>query len=269
MENNNLKIQYQSLMIEYEMLQNELKELNSLYSEIKQEKENNKNTGSRLNYVFIAAQNSSLISIKTQRSNIISKMNDIRRNIEELRIKEFNLNKNTEEDQGSSIGLIRELLAGVVSKEIKQEDFVNKENTNSEKDKEKELEYTNTDNISDFLDDQFTTDEEGLLVETSKEDSLSSKGKLEKYLLDNNYSIYYLIDEERIVCVNNINVDEILTPEEFAYKYNPSKDIEGILKDLKVVEVIEKLGTAETNIGFYIEIVSMDVDNREDLDQTA
>ena len=48
MENNNLKIQYQSLMIEYEMLQNELKELNSLYSEIKQEKENNKNTGSRL-----------------------------------------------------------------------------------------------------------------------------------------------------------------------------------------------------------------------------
>ena len=269
MENNNLKIQYQSLMIEYEMLQNELKELNSLYSEIKQEKENNKNTGSRLNYVFIAAQNSSLISIKTQRSNIISKMNDIRRNIEELRIKEFNLNKNTEEDQGSSIGLIRELLAGVVSKEIKQEDFVNKENANSEKDKEKELEYTNTDNISDFLDDQFTTDEEGLLVETSKEDSAASKGKLEKYLLDNNYSIYYLIDEERIVCVNNINVDEILTPEEFAYKYNPSKDIEGILKDLKVVEVIEKLGTAKTNIGFYIEIVSMDVDNREDLDQTA
>lgn len=265
MENNNLKIQYQSLMIEYEMLQNELKELNSLYSEIKQEKENNKNTGSRLNYVFIAAQNSSLISIKTQRSNIISKMNDIRRNIEELRIKEFNLNKNTEEDQGSSIGLIRELLAGVVSKEIKQEDFVNKENANSEK----ELEYTNTDNISDFLDDQFTTDEEGLLVETSKEDSAASKGKLEKYLLDNNYSIYYLIDEERIVCVNNINVDEILTPEEFAYKYNPSKDIEGILKDLKVVEVIEKLGTAKTNIGFYIEIVSMDVDNKEDLDQTA
>lgn len=265
MENNNLKIQYQSLMIEYEMLQNELEELNSLYSEIKQEKENNKNTGSRLNYVFIAAQNSSLISIKTQRSNIISKMNDIRRNIEELRIKEFNLNKNTEEDQGSSIGLIRELLAGVVSKEIKQEDFVNKENANSEK----ELEYTNTDNISDFLDDQFITDEEGLLVETSKEDSAASKGKLEKYLLDNNYSIYYLIDEERIVCVNNINVDEILTPEEFAYKYNPSKDVEGILKDLKVVEVIEKLGTAKTNIGFYIEIVSMDVDNREDLDQTA
>ena len=70
-------------------------------------------------------------------------MNDIRRNIEELRIKEFNLNKNTEEDQGSSIGLIRELLAGVVSKEIKQEDFVNKENTNSEEDKEKELDYQN------------------------------------------------------------------------------------------------------------------------------
>ena len=249
MENNNLKIQYQSLMIEYEMLQNELKELNSLYSEIKQEKENNKNTGSRL--------------------NIISKKNDIRRNIEELRIKEFNLNKNTEEDQGSSIGLIRELLAGVVSKEIKQEDFVNKENTNSEKDKEKELEYTNTDNISDFLDDQFTTDEEGLLVETSKEDSAASKGKLEKYLLDNNYSIYYLIDEKRIVCVNNIDVDEILTPEEFVYKYTPPKDIGDIIKDLKVVEAIEELGTAKTNIGFYIEIVSIDVDDKEDLDKTA
>lgn len=269
MENNNLKIQYQSLMIEYEMLQNELKELNSLYSEIKQEKENNKNTGSRLNYVFIAAQNSSLISIKTQRSNIISKMNDIRRNIEELRIKEFNLNKNTEEDQGSSIGLIRELLAGVVSKEIKQEDFVNKENTNSEKDKEKELEYTNTDNISDFLDDQFTTDEEGLLVETSKEDSLASKGKIEKYLKDNDYSIYYLIDEERIVCVDNKNEDEILTPDEFVYKYTPDKEIGDIIKDLKVVETIEKLGTAKTNIGFYIEIVSMDVDSNKDLDQTA
>lgn len=85
MENKNgLQIQHQSLMTEYNMLKSELDELNTLYTEIKQEKDANKNTGSRLNYVFIAAQNSSLISIKTQRSNIISKMNDIRRNIEEI-----------------------------------------------------------------------------------------------------------------------------------------------------------------------------------------
>ena len=125
MENKNgLQIQHQSLMTEYNMLKSELDELNTLYTEIKQEKDANKNTGSRLNYVFIAAQNSSLISIKTQRSNIISKMNDIRRNIEELKMKEFNTNKNVDQEQGTSVEVIRSLLQMAVSKEIKQEYFI-------------------------------------------------------------------------------------------------------------------------------------------------
>ena len=212
MENKNgLQIQHQSLMTEYNMLKSELDELNTLYTEIKQEKDANKNTGSRLNYVFIAAQNSSLISIKTQRSNIISKMNDIRRNIEELKMKEFNTNKNVDQEQGTSVEVIRSLLQMAVSKEIKQEDFIEKEDDNNE--------YTDTDSISDFLDAQFERDEEGLVVEVSNEPKVDTdelKRQLYEYLQEKEYEMYYFIDKDIIVFINEHGEENVLDQFEFA-----------------------------------------------------
>lgn len=254
MENKNgLQIQHQSLMTEYNMLKSELDELNTLYTEIKQEKDANKNTGSRLNYVFIAAQNSSLISIKTQRSNIISKMNDIRRNIEELKMKEFNTNKNVDQEQGTSVEVIRSLLQMAVSKEIKQEDFIEKEDDNNE--------YTDTDSISDFLDAQFERDEEGLVVEVSNEPKVDTdelKRQLYEYLQEKEYEMYYFIDKDIIVFINEHDEENVLDQFEFA-KQVPD-NISKIIKDLKIETADERLGTAETNIGLQIQIVSEDTD---------
>ena len=255
MENKNgLQIQHQSLMTEYNMLKSELDELNTLYNEIKQEKDANKNTGSRLNYVFIAAQNSSLISIKTQRSNIISKMNDIRRNIEELKMKEFNTNKNVDQEQGTSVEVIRSLLQMAVSKEIKQEDFIEKEDEHSS-------EYTDTDSISDFLDAQFERDEEGLVVEVSNEPKIDNdelKRQLYEYLQEKEYEMYYFIDKDIIVFINEHDEENVLDQFEFA-KQVPD-NIAKIIKDLKIETADERLGTAETNIGLQIQIVSEDAD---------
>ena len=241
-------------MTEYNMLKSELDELNTLYNEIKQEKDANKNTGSRLNYVFIAAQNSSLISIKTQRSNIISKMNDIRRNIEELKMKEFNTNKNVDQEQGTSVEVIRSLLQMAVSKEIKQEDFIEKED-------ERSSEYTDTDSISDFLDAQFERDEEGLVVEVSNEPKVDTdelKRQLYEYLQEKEYEMYYFIDKDIIVFINEHDEENVLDQFEFA-KQVPD-NIAKIIKDLKIETADERLGTAETNIGLQIQIVSEDTD---------
>lgn len=255
MENKNgLQIQHQSLMTEYNMLKSELDELNTLYTEIKQEKDANKNTGSRLNYVFIAAQNSSLISIKTQRSNIISKMNDIRRNIEELKMKEFNTNKNVDQEQGTSVEVIRSLLQMAVSKEIKQEDFIEKEDEHSS-------EYTDTDSISDFLDAQFERDEEGLVVEVSNEPKVVNdklKRQIYEYLQEKGYEMYYFIDKDIVVFINEHDEENVLDQFEFA-KQVPD-NIAKIIKDLKIETADERLGTAETNIGLQIQIVSEDAD---------
>ena len=209
---NNLEIQYNSLMTEYNMLKNELSELDVLYSEVKDEKETNKKTGSRINYVFMAAQNSSLIAIKSQRTNIISKMNDIRRNIEELKIKEFNINKNNTEEQGSSVGLIRELLLNM-GKDIKQEEFINKNEDSEVKDDT----YTNTEDISDFLDSAF---------------------------------------ESSLIIVNDNNDEEVLTIVEYTNQYKPTGDVLNILESLEVKEVNELLGIVITNIGMKFQIVS-------------
>lgn len=251
---NNLEIQYNSLMTEYNMLKNELSELDVLYSEVKDEKETNKKTGSRINYVFMAAQNSSLIAIKSQRTNIISKMNDIRRNIEELKIKEFNINKNNTEEQGSSVGLIRELLLNM-GKDIKQEEFINKNEDSEVKDDT----YTNTEDISDFLDSAFDVNEEGIVIDKKEESSNDNEvlsEKLFNYLKEKDLEVYYHLEESSLIIVNDNNDEEVLTIVEYTNQYKPTGDVLNILESLEVKEVNELLGIVITNIGMKFQIVS-------------
>ena len=179
-------------------------------------------------------------------------MNDIRRNIEELKMKEFNTNKNVDQEQGTSVEVIRSLLQMAVSKEIKQEDFIEKEDDN---------EYTNTDTISDFLDAQFERDEEGLVVEVSNETKVDTdelKRQLYEYLQEKEYEMYYFIDKDIIVFINEHDEENVLDQFEFA-KQVPD-NIAKIIKDLKIETADERLGTAETNIGLQIQIVSEDTD---------
>ena len=108
----NLKLPLEPLMTEYELLSRELERLDALYHEVKSEKDSSKNTA-RSSNVFISQQNQVLNSVSTSRISVISKMSDIRRNIEELRIKEFNANKSLTDENGADSALVKEMLSTI------------------------------------------------------------------------------------------------------------------------------------------------------------
>lgn len=108
----NLKLSLEPLMTEYELLSRELERLDALYHEVKSEKDSSKNTA-RSSNVFISQQNQVLNSVSTSRISVISKMSDIRRNIEELRIKEFNANKSLTDENGADSALVKEMLSTI------------------------------------------------------------------------------------------------------------------------------------------------------------
>ena len=109
----NLVLALDPLMNEYQLLSSELERLNSLYTEVQEEKALSKNTA-RGSTVFVSQQNQVLNSVATSRISVISKMADIRRNIEELKIKEFNANKSLKTDEnGVDSALVKEMLSTI------------------------------------------------------------------------------------------------------------------------------------------------------------
>ena len=109
----NLSLNLEPLMTEYHLLGQELSRLDALYDEVKQEKEVSK-LGTRGSTVFTSQQNQVLNSVATSRISVISKMSDIRRNIEELKIKEFNANKSLKTDEnGVDSALVKEMLSTI------------------------------------------------------------------------------------------------------------------------------------------------------------
>ena len=110
----NLKLSLEPLMTEYKLLSTELERLDALYAEVKAEKDSSKATA-RSSTVFLSQQNQVLNSVSTSRISVISKMSDIRRNIEELKIKEFNANKSLDSDGGADSALVKEMLSNIFS----------------------------------------------------------------------------------------------------------------------------------------------------------
>ena len=111
----NLSLRLEPLMTEYHLLSQELTRLDALYDEVKQEKEVSK-LSTRGSTVFTSQQNQVLNSVATSRISVISKMSDIRRNIEELKIKEFNANKSLKTDEnGVDNALVKEMLSTIFS----------------------------------------------------------------------------------------------------------------------------------------------------------
>ena len=54
MANEGLILDYESLLIEYRLLEDELKNLDELFNEVRDEKLENSKSGSRKSYVFIS-----------------------------------------------------------------------------------------------------------------------------------------------------------------------------------------------------------------------
>lgn len=108
-----LTLSIDDLKIEYQMMKNELTRLDDLYQEVKSEKQEVKRTARGGATVFTAQQNQVLNSIATSRISVISKLADIRRSMEDMKLKEFNANKALNAEGGVDSALMQELLANI------------------------------------------------------------------------------------------------------------------------------------------------------------
>lgn len=103
------KVNTESLMIEYAFLENQIKDLDTLYKDTKQMIDINNESMGKRNYVFLASQTASLSSIISNKTAVISKMNEIRFKIEDMKIKEYNINKGSEPEGGVAAAISKEM----------------------------------------------------------------------------------------------------------------------------------------------------------------
>ena len=118
-----LTLSIDELMIEYQMMKGELDRLDKLYNEVQSEKQEFKRTSRGGGTVFTAQQNQVLNSIATSRISVISKLSDIRRSMEDMKLKEFNANKALNAEGGVDSALMQELLANIFT--MKDDDIAN------------------------------------------------------------------------------------------------------------------------------------------------
>ena len=90
MSDNKVILNIDDLLNEYQRMESEINEIDSLYLSSKDLLENS-TRGSRANLVFVSNQTSNLISIKNHKLNLLKTMNDIKKSIIDLKIKEYNL----------------------------------------------------------------------------------------------------------------------------------------------------------------------------------
>ena len=232
-----LKLSLEPLMVEYDLLKTELDRLNALYNEVTSEKNDSKST-TRGSTVFISQQNQVLNSISTSRVSVISKMSDIRRNIEELKIKEFNANKSLTDENGADSALVKEMIANIFSM---KDDEISKlvsqqESTNEDEDVTENLAAaealidgfsTNDDSDTEALEEQFTTIQK-----------VCDKEMLE---------VAYDIASKQFVVLSTAPTDSgTIVSDDYLEAH--AKDLVDILANLEVTEIDEKLEQAVTPV---------------------
>ena len=232
-----LKLSLEPLMVEYDLLKTELDRLNALYSEVTSEKNDSKST-TRGSTVFISQQNQVLNSISTSRVSVISKMSDIRRNIEELKIKEFNANKSLTDENGADSALVKEMIANIfsmkddeISKLVSQQESTNEDEDVTENLAEAEALIdgfsTNDDSDTETLEEQFTTIQK-----------VCDKEMLE---------VAYDIASKQFVVLSTAPTDSgTIVSDDYLEAH--AKDLVDILANLEVTEIDEKLEQAVTPV---------------------
>ena len=232
-----LKLSLEPLMVEYDLLKTELDRLNALYNEVTSEKNDSKST-TRGSTVFISQQNQVLNSISTSRVSVISKMSDIRRNIEELKIKEFNANKSLTDENGADSALVKEMIANIfsmkddeISKLVSQQESTNEGEDVTENLAEAEALIdgfsANNDSDTETLEEQFTTIQK-----------VCDKEMLE---------VAYDIASKQFVVLSTAPTDSgTIVSDDYLEAH--AKDLVDILANLEVTEIDEKLEQAVTPV---------------------
>ena len=232
-----LKLSLEPLMVEYDLLKTELERLNALYNEVTSEKNDSKST-TRGSTVFISQQNQVLNSISTSRVSVISKMSDIRRNIEELKIKEFNANKSLTDENGADSALVKEMIANIFSM---KDDEISKlvsqqESTNEDEDV--------TENLAEAeaLIDGFSTKDDSD-TETLEEQFTTIQKVCDKEMLE----VAYDIASKQFVVLSTAPTDSgTIVSDDYLEAH--AKDLVDILANLEVTEIDEKLEQAVTPV---------------------
>ena len=232
-----LKLSLEPLMVEYDLLKTELDRLNALYNEVTSEKNDSKST-TRGSTVFISQQNQVLNSISTSRVSVISKMSDIRRNIEELKIKEFNANKSlTDENDGDS-ALVKEMIANIFSM---KDDEISKLVTQQESTNEDE-DVTENLAAAEALIDGFSTKDDSD-TETLEEQFTTIQKVCDKEMLE----VAYDIASKQFVVLSTAPTDSgTIVSDDYLEAH--AKDLVDILANLEVTEIDEKLEQAVTPV---------------------
>ena len=232
-----LKLSLEPLMVEYDLLKTELDRLNALYSEVTSEKNDSKSTA-RGSTVFISQQNQVLNSISTSRVSVISKMSDIRRNIEELKIKEFNANKSLTDENGADSALVKEMIANIFSM---KDDEISKlvsqqESTNEDEDVTENLA------AAEALIDGFSTNDDSD-TETLEEQFTTIQKVCDKEMLE----VAYDIASKQFVVLSTAPTDSgTIVSDDYLEAH--AKDLVDILANLEVTEIDEKLEQAVTPV---------------------
>ena len=232
-----LKLSLEPLMVEYDLLKTELDRLNALYNEVTSEKNDSKSTA-RGSTVFISQQNQVLNSISTSRVSVISKMSDIRRNIEELKIKEFNANKSLTDENGADSALVKEMIANIFSM---KDDEISKlvsqqESTNEDEDVTENLA------AAEALIDGFSTKDDSD-TETLEEQFTTIQKVCDKEMLE----VAYDIASKQFVVLSTAPTDSgTIVSDDYLEAH--AKDLVDILANLEVTEIDEKLELAVTPV---------------------
>ena len=232
-----LKLSLEPLMVEYDLLKTELDRLNALYNEVTSEKNDSKST-TRGSTVFISQQNQVLNSISTSRVSLISKMSDIRRNIEELKIKEFNANKSLTDENGADSALVKEMIANIFSM---KDDEISKlvsqqESTNEDEDVTENLA------AAEALIDGFSTNDDAD-TETLEEQFTTIQKVCDKEMLE----VAYDIASKQFVVLSTAPTDSgTIVSDDYLEAH--AKDLVDILANLEVTEIDEKLEQAVTPV---------------------
>ena len=232
-----LKLSLEPLMVEYDLLKTELDRLNALYNEVTSEKNDSKST-TRGSTVFISQQNQVLNSISTSRVSVISKMSDIRRNIEELKIKEFNANKSLTDENGADSALVKEMIANIFSM---KDDEISKlvsqqESTNEDEDVTENLA------AAEALIDGFSTNDDAD-TETLEEQFTTIQKVCDKEMLE----VAYDIASKQFVVLSTAPTDSgTIVSDDYLEAH--AKDLVDILANLEVTEIDEKLEQAVTPV---------------------
>ena len=253
MDSKNLVLNIKEMVNEYKLLEKEIERLDELYEEVRNEKNENKNSGSRKSPVFISNQNSTLNSIASNRISVISKMSDIIRIMNELQIKEYTANKSNNSEEGSNQQVIKDLFNMVMNKEIKE--IID---TVEDRDNDDQEVIESGDLLDDLL-DQFDIDEDGKVfekdvevVKQTEEELLEIGQRFLDILFNYNMEAVINNDNNDIVFLSTLKDDEgTIILDEYISKISDLVDI--IENDLKIIS--KENGIAKTNLGIELEAV--------------